>query len=107
MRESARDSYRWSFAGERRLRGIREPVPLFRARRPGGLSAAGLAAGAHAALLPQAPGRLARGPQVVQRDGVLVGVHALPEALVAVGPQLPSAARRSSGARSSTLSCSR
>jgi adenylate cyclase len=31
--DSARDSYRWSFAGERRLRGIREPVPLFRARR--------------------------------------------------------------------------
>jgi adenylate cyclase len=27
------DSYRWSFAGERRLRGIREPVALFRARR--------------------------------------------------------------------------
>jgi adenylate cyclase len=33
VRESALDSYRWSFAGERRLRGIREPVPLFRARR--------------------------------------------------------------------------
>jgi adenylate cyclase len=26
-------AYRWSFAGERRLHGIREPVPLFRARR--------------------------------------------------------------------------
>jgi adenylate cyclase len=26
------DAYRWSFAGERRLRGIREPVALFRAR---------------------------------------------------------------------------
>jgi adenylate cyclase len=24
---------RWSFAGERHLRGIRQPVPLFRARR--------------------------------------------------------------------------
>jgi adenylate cyclase len=33
MRESARDAYGWSFAGERRLKGIREPVPLFRARR--------------------------------------------------------------------------
>jgi adenylate cyclase len=33
VQESARDSYSWSFAGERRLRGIREPVPLFRARR--------------------------------------------------------------------------
>jgi adenylate cyclase len=33
VRESARDVYRWSYAGERRLRGIREPVPLFRARR--------------------------------------------------------------------------
>jgi adenylate cyclase len=33
VRESAPDSYRWSYAGERRLRGIREPVPLFRARR--------------------------------------------------------------------------
>ena len=33
VRELAHDSYRWSYAGERRLRGIREPVPLFRARR--------------------------------------------------------------------------
>lgn len=33
LRESTHDAYRWSFAGERRLRGIREPVPLFRARR--------------------------------------------------------------------------
>jgi adenylate cyclase len=33
VRESAPDLYRWSFAGERRLRGIRDPVPLFRARR--------------------------------------------------------------------------
>ncbi len=33
VRESARAAYRWSYAGERRLRGIREPVPLFRARR--------------------------------------------------------------------------
>jgi adenylate cyclase len=34
IRESAaQESYRWSFAGERRLRGIREPVALFRARR--------------------------------------------------------------------------
>jgi adenylate cyclase len=33
VRESVPDSYRWSYAGERRLRGVREPVPLFRARR--------------------------------------------------------------------------
>jgi adenylate cyclase len=33
VRESARDAYGWSYAGERRLRGIREPVGLFRARR--------------------------------------------------------------------------
>jgi adenylate cyclase len=37
VRESAgtdgADPYRWSFAGERRLKGIREPVPLFRVRR--------------------------------------------------------------------------
>jgi adenylate cyclase len=33
VREAAPESYAWSFAGERRLRGIREPVPLFRARR--------------------------------------------------------------------------
>jgi adenylate cyclase len=33
VRESAPDVYHWSYAGERRLRGIREPVPLFRARR--------------------------------------------------------------------------
>ena len=34
LRESAGDSYAWSFAGERRLKGIRGPVSLFRARRP-------------------------------------------------------------------------
>jgi adenylate cyclase len=33
VHDAAQDRYRWSFAGERRLRGIREPVPLFRARR--------------------------------------------------------------------------
>jgi adenylate cyclase len=33
LRDSAAEGYRWSFAGERRLRGIREPVRLFRARR--------------------------------------------------------------------------
>ncbi len=32
VRESAPEACRWSYAGERRLRGIREPVPLFRAR---------------------------------------------------------------------------
>jgi adenylate cyclase len=33
VRESARESYKWSFVGERRLRGVREPVSLFRVRR--------------------------------------------------------------------------
>jgi adenylate cyclase len=35
VRESARETHRWSYAGERRLRGVREPVSLFRARRLG------------------------------------------------------------------------
>jgi adenylate cyclase len=34
VRESAKGGYGWSYAGERRLRGIRDPVPLFRVRRP-------------------------------------------------------------------------
>ncbi|TMK99756.1 MAG: adenylate/guanylate cyclase domain-containing protein [Actinobacteria bacterium] len=33
LHEAAREDYRWSYAGERRLRGIRGSVPLFRARR--------------------------------------------------------------------------
>jgi adenylate cyclase len=33
VRESAPEAYGWSYAGERRLRGVREPVSLFRARR--------------------------------------------------------------------------
>lgn len=33
IREAARDRYRWSYAGEKRLRGVREPVSLYRARR--------------------------------------------------------------------------
>jgi adenylate cyclase len=33
LQESAPEGYRWSYAGERRLRGVSEPVPLFRARR--------------------------------------------------------------------------
>jgi adenylate cyclase len=36
LREAVDGAYRWSFAGERRLRGIRGPVPLFRARRADG-----------------------------------------------------------------------
>jgi adenylate cyclase len=32
VRETGGESYRWSFAGERRLRGVREPVALYRAR---------------------------------------------------------------------------
>jgi adenylate cyclase len=33
LRESVAEGYRWSFAGERKLKGIRGAVPLFRARR--------------------------------------------------------------------------
>jgi adenylate cyclase len=33
VREATVDAFRWSYAGERRLRGIRGAVPLFRARR--------------------------------------------------------------------------
>lgn len=33
VRRSIGDAYRWSYAGERKLRGIREPVALYRARR--------------------------------------------------------------------------
>ena len=36
LRESAREAYRWSYAGERRVRGVQQPVPLFRARRLAG-----------------------------------------------------------------------
>jgi adenylate cyclase len=35
LHESASDAYRWSFAGERRLKGIRESVAVYRARRIG------------------------------------------------------------------------
>jgi adenylate cyclase len=33
VRDSASDAYGWSYAGERRLKGIRGPVALYRARR--------------------------------------------------------------------------
>ncbi len=33
VRELAKESYKWSYAGERRVRGIREPIALYRARR--------------------------------------------------------------------------
>jgi adenylate cyclase len=45
VREAAREAYRWSYAGERRLRGIREPVTLFRARRLAGESRRGSSSG--------------------------------------------------------------
>jgi adenylate cyclase len=32
VHDSTQERFRWSFAGERRLRGIRSPVPLYRAR---------------------------------------------------------------------------
>ncbi|MGD0455976.1 MAG: adenylate cyclase regulatory domain-containing protein [Solirubrobacteraceae bacterium] len=38
VRDSAPEAYRWSYAGQRRLKGIREPVSLYRARE---LEAAG------------------------------------------------------------------
>lgn len=38
LRESVAEGYRWSFAGERKLKGIRGAVPLFRARRANGES---------------------------------------------------------------------
>jgi adenylate cyclase len=36
VRAEADREFLWSYAGERRLRGISEPVPLYRARRSGG-----------------------------------------------------------------------
>jgi adenylate cyclase len=36
VRDSVDGPYRWSYAGERRLKGIRDPVALFRARRQAG-----------------------------------------------------------------------
>ena len=33
VRELAKQAYAWSYAGERRVRGIREPISLYRARR--------------------------------------------------------------------------
>ncbi|MHB1469502.1 MAG: adenylate/guanylate cyclase domain-containing protein [Solirubrobacteraceae bacterium] len=33
VRETVGDRFRWSYAGERRVRGVREPVGLYRARR--------------------------------------------------------------------------
>ena len=94
--------------------GSASRVALFRMRRAaarGGLRRAALASGASAGALasrsPRAaiascrrqPRRRSRGPQVVQRDRVLVGVHALPEALVAVGAQLAGARPAARAAR--------
>jgi adenylate cyclase len=33
VREAAPETFRWSYAGERRLKGVSGAVPLFRARR--------------------------------------------------------------------------
>jgi class 3 adenylate cyclase len=33
VHEAAPDAFRWSFAGERRLKGVKRPVRLWRARR--------------------------------------------------------------------------
>ena len=33
LHDTAAAAYRWSYAGQRRLKGLREPVRLFRARR--------------------------------------------------------------------------
>jgi adenylate cyclase len=40
LRDAAPDAYRWSFAGERRLAGIKGRVRLFRARHVGGQASA-------------------------------------------------------------------
>jgi adenylate cyclase len=32
VHDDAEDGFRWSFAGRRRLKGVREPQPLFRVR---------------------------------------------------------------------------
>ena len=34
VREAAEEEFAWSFAGRHRLKGVKEPVPLYRARRP-------------------------------------------------------------------------
>ncbi|GAC1315748.1 MAG: adenylate cyclase [Thermoleophilaceae bacterium] len=34
VRDAAADAFEWSVAGRRRLKGVKQPVPLFRARRP-------------------------------------------------------------------------
>jgi adenylate cyclase len=39
VREAAADAFRWSFAGERRLRGLRAPVSLYRVRAAAATSA--------------------------------------------------------------------
>ena len=36
VQESTADEFRWSLVGRRRLKGVADPVRLFRARRPGG-----------------------------------------------------------------------
>ena len=35
VRDAAPDEFRWSPAGAKRLKGFRDPVPLYRARRKG------------------------------------------------------------------------
>jgi adenylate cyclase len=35
VRDAAADAFEWSFAGRHRLKGVAEPAPLHRARRPG------------------------------------------------------------------------
>src|SRR5215213_4782662 len=41
----------------------------------------------HRLAVPDSPRRLSGGPEIVERDRVLVGVHAIPEPVVAVGAQ--------------------
>ena len=60
VRESAPDAYRWSYAGERRLRGVREPVPLFRARHLSDRGGAGGGDGRADATPTPATGRVPR-----------------------------------------------
>jgi adenylate cyclase len=35
VRDEAEESFDWSFAGKKKLKGVKEPLPLFRARVKG------------------------------------------------------------------------
>jgi adenylate cyclase len=33
VRDEAEDAFAWSFAGRKKLKGVKDPLPLFRARK--------------------------------------------------------------------------